>query len=125
MTLGPFKEVTIFGNLESILCVLFIEWRRSQQYSNLICVSIFPLIEDDNIKEILAKESGLPDENVEFAKVNQLYFFLNGTSPHQNISILDVQTSLLWNGNPTTCNDFPLNSAQDGAMFFYRFVKNG
>lgn len=102
-----------------------IDWRRSQQYSYLICFSIFLSIENDNIKEIFAKESGLPEENIEFAKVNQLNFFLNGTSPHQNISILDVQTSLLWNGNPTTCNDFPLSSAQDGAMFFYRFVQIG
>lgn len=100
-----------------------IDWRRSLQCSYHIRFSIFPPIENDNIKEILAKESGLHEENIEFAKVNQLYFFLNGTSPHQNISILDVQTSLLWNGNPTTCNDFPLNSAQDGAMFFYRFVQ--
>lgn len=81
---------------------------------------IFSPLENDNIKTILSNESGLPEENIEFSKVSQLYFFLNGTFPHQNICILDIQSALLWNGNNTTCNEFPLSSAQDGAMFFYR-----
>lgn len=45
---------------------------------------------------------------------------VNGSFPHHSVSILEIQTSLLWNSNPTTLNEFPLSNSQDGVMFFYR-----
>ncbi|XP_055315105.1 ubiquitin carboxyl-terminal hydrolase 47 isoform X3 [Sitodiplosis mosellana] len=69
--------------------------------------------EKDNMKSVLSQHSGIPEENIEFAKVQ-------GTFPHHSVSILEIHTSLLWNSNPTTLNEFPLSNSQDGIMFFYR-----
>lgn len=48
---------------------------------------------------------------------------VNGTFPQHSVSTLEIQTGLLWNSNPTTLNEFPLNNLQDGQMFFFRFVE--
>ncbi|XP_031619612.1 ubiquitin carboxyl-terminal hydrolase 47 isoform X2 [Contarinia nasturtii] len=71
------------------------------------------IYEKDNMKSALSQHSGITEENVEFAKSQ-------GTFPNHNVSILEIHTSMLWNSNPTTLNEFPLSNSQDGIMFFYR-----
>lgn len=76
MTLGPFNEITIYGKFGS--------------NSGFFCQQIYQIIrrsfvlslhalEKDNMKSVLSQHSGIPEENIEFAKVNFLNYIFRKT----------------------------------------------
>ncbi|XP_062869246.1 ubiquitin carboxyl-terminal hydrolase 47 isoform X1 [Trichomycterus rosablanca] len=66
----------------------------------------------DELKEKLAEISGIPLENLEFAKGR-------GTFPC-DISVLEIHQDLDWNPKVSTLNVWPLYICDDGAVVFYR-----
>lgn len=64
MTLGSFNEVTIYGMLYLIFSVAF----------NGIIGNFAPIFiaDKDNMKSVLSQHSGIPEENIEFAKVSKI-----------------------------------------------------
>lgn len=65
MTLGPFNEITIYGK-----CIYILN-NRLISYSKPLLNTFFSLdLDKDNMKSLLSLHSGIPEENVEFAKVN-------------------------------------------------------
>lgn len=95
-------------------------------------------IENDTMRSSLLKLTDIPEENIEFAKVcimlltklekqklcknliRILFVQVMGTFPHHNMSVLEINTLLNWNSNPTSLTEFPLNNVSDGTMIFYR-----
>uniref|UniRef100_A0A8B9JMR0 Ubiquitin carboxyl-terminal hydrolase 47 n=1 Tax=Astyanax mexicanus TaxID=7994 RepID=A0A8B9JMR0_ASTMX len=66
----------------------------------------------DELKEKLSEMSGIPLENLEFAKGR-------GTFPC-DISVLEIHQDLDWNPKVSTLNVWPLYICDDGAVVFYR-----
>uniref|UniRef100_A0A668VF56 Ubiquitin carboxyl-terminal hydrolase 47 n=1 Tax=Oreochromis aureus TaxID=47969 RepID=A0A668VF56_OREAU len=66
----------------------------------------------EELKEKLSEISGIPLENLEFAKGR-------GTFPC-DISVLEIHQDLDWNPKVSTLNVWPLYICDDGAVVFYR-----
>ncbi|KAK0135371.1 Ubiquitin carboxyl-terminal hydrolase 47 [Merluccius polli] len=66
----------------------------------------------EELKEKLCEISGIPLENLEFAKGR-------GTFPC-DISVLEIHQDLDWNPKVSTLNVWPLYICDDGAVVFYR-----
>ncbi|KAJ8412867.1 hypothetical protein AAFF_G00104490 [Aldrovandia affinis] len=66
----------------------------------------------EELKEKLSELSGIPLENLEFAKGR-------GTFPC-DISVLEIHQDLDWNPKVSTLNVWPLYICDDGAVVFYR-----
>ncbi|KAJ3593031.1 hypothetical protein NHX12_005369 [Muraenolepis orangiensis] len=66
----------------------------------------------EELKEKLCEMSGIPLENLEFAKGR-------GTFPC-DISVLEIHQDLDWNPKVSTLNVWPLYICDDGAVVFYR-----
>uniref|UniRef100_A0A3B4VN34 Ubiquitin carboxyl-terminal hydrolase 47 n=1 Tax=Seriola dumerili TaxID=41447 RepID=A0A3B4VN34_SERDU len=66
----------------------------------------------EELKEKLSEMSGIPLENLEFAKGR-------GTFPC-DISVLEIHQDLDWNPKVSTLNVWPLYICDDGAVVFYR-----
>lgn len=65
------------------------------------------------MRQLISDISGIPIDNVEYAK-------LNGTFP-RTLSVLTVHNNLTWLASSTTVDKWPLNIAHDGNIFYYRF----
>ncbi|KAG7274443.1 hypothetical protein CRUP_033599 [Coryphaenoides rupestris] len=71
----------------------------------------------EELKEKLCEISGIPLENLEFAKGR-------GTFPC-DISVLEIHQDLDWNPKVSTLNVWPLYICDDGAVVFYRDSTEG
>ncbi|KAJ8315138.1 hypothetical protein KUTeg_007288 [Tegillarca granosa] len=121
------EDVPIFANWEvflqvldgpekmtcnSYLAIFVRRWRPS-------CFSIDPFQEIiltqqtvDELKQKLAEVSGIPEENIEYAKGR-------GTFPC-DVSLLEIHTDLDWSPYVTTLNTWPLYICDDGNVLYYR-----
>lgn len=70
--------------------------------------------ENVEMRQLISELSGIPLDNVEYAK-------LNGSFP-RTLSVLQVHNNLTWSATSTTVDKWPLNIAYDGNIFYYRFV---
>ena len=65
-----------------------------------------------HLKEQIAKASGIPLDNVMFAKAH-------GSFPCE-ISVLDLEDDLEWNPNVSSISSSPLSIYDDGAVLYYK-----
>ncbi|XP_025028279.1 ubiquitin carboxyl-terminal hydrolase 47 isoform X4 [Python bivittatus] len=96
----------------SQLAVLSRRWRPSEMKLDPFQEVVLESSSVDELKEKLSKISGIPSENIEFAKGR-------GTFPCE-ISVLEIHQDLDWNPKVSTLNVWPLYICDDGAVIFYR-----
>uniref|UniRef100_A0A8C9U9M2 Ubiquitin carboxyl-terminal hydrolase 47 n=1 Tax=Scleropages formosus TaxID=113540 RepID=A0A8C9U9M2_SCLFO len=96
----------------SQLAVLTRQWRPSRMKLELFQEVVLESSSVDELKEKLSELSGIPLENLEFAKGR-------GTFPC-DISVLEINQDLDWNPKVSTLNVWPLYISDDGAVVFYR-----
>uniref|UniRef100_A0A1W7RBZ2 Ubiquitin carboxyl-terminal hydrolase 47 n=1 Tax=Agkistrodon contortrix contortrix TaxID=8713 RepID=A0A1W7RBZ2_AGKCO len=96
----------------SQLAVLSRRWRPSEMKLDLFQEVVLESSSVDELKEKLNAISGIPSENIEFAKGR-------GTFPCE-ISVLEIHQDLDWNPKVSTLNVWPLYICDDGAVIFYR-----
>ncbi|KAK9410000.1 ubiquitin carboxyl-terminal hydrolase 47 [Crotalus adamanteus] len=96
----------------SQLAVLSRRWRPSEMKLDHFQEVVLESSSVDELKEKLNAISGIPSENIEFAKGR-------GTFPCE-ISILEIHQDLDWNPKVSTLNVWPLYICDDGAVIFYR-----
>uniref|UniRef100_A0A6J0TAK9 Ubiquitin carboxyl-terminal hydrolase 47 n=1 Tax=Pogona vitticeps TaxID=103695 RepID=A0A6J0TAK9_9SAUR len=96
----------------SQLAVLSRRWKPSEMKLDPFQEVVLESSSVDELKEKLSEISGIPLENVEFAKGR-------GTFPCE-ISVLEIHQDLDWNPKVSTLNVWPLYICDDGAVIFYR-----
>ncbi|KAK2527276.1 Usp47 [Columba livia] len=96
----------------SQLAVLSRRWRPSEMKLDSFQEVVLESSSVEELKEKLSEISGIPLENIEFAKGR-------GTFPC-DISILEIHQDLDWNPKVSTLNVWPLYICDDGAVIFYR-----
>ncbi|XP_015193746.1 ubiquitin carboxyl-terminal hydrolase 47 isoform X2 [Lepisosteus oculatus] len=96
----------------SQLAVLTRRWSPAQMKLEPFREAVLESSSVDELKEKLSEISGIPLENVEFAKGR-------GTFPC-DISVLEIHQDLDWNPKVSTLNVWPLYICDDGAVVFYR-----
>ncbi|XP_030650227.1 ubiquitin carboxyl-terminal hydrolase 47 isoform X2 [Chanos chanos] len=96
----------------SQLAVLTRRWRPSQMKLEPFQEVVLESSSVEELKEKLSELSGIPLENLEFAKGR-------GTFPC-DISVLEIHQDLDWNPKVSTLNVWPLYICDDGAVVFYR-----
>ncbi|EPY74169.1 ubiquitin carboxyl-terminal hydrolase 47 [Camelus ferus] len=96
----------------SQLAVLSRRWRPSQMKLDPFQEIVLESSSVDELREKLCEISGIPLEDIEFAKGR-------GTFPC-DISVLDIHQDLDWNPKVSTLNVWPLYICDDGAVIFYR-----
>ncbi|KAM3856783.1 ubiquitin carboxyl-terminal hydrolase 47 isoform 4-T4 [Vipera latastei] len=96
----------------SQLAVLSRRWRPSEMKLDPFQEVVLESSSVDELKEKLNAISGIPSENIEFAKGR-------GTFPCE-ISVLEIHQDLDWNPKVSTLNVWPLYICDDGAVIFYR-----
>ncbi|XP_063145544.1 ubiquitin carboxyl-terminal hydrolase 47 isoform X3 [Candoia aspera] len=96
----------------SQLAVLSRRWRPSEMKLDPFQEVVLESSSVDELKEKLSEISGIPSENIEFAKGR-------GTFPCE-ISVLEIHQDLDWNPKVSTLNVWPLYICDDGAVIFYR-----
>ncbi|KYO22017.1 ubiquitin carboxyl-terminal hydrolase 47 isoform C [Alligator mississippiensis] len=96
----------------SQLAVLSRRWRPSAMKLDSFQEVVLESSSVDELKEKLSEISGIPLENIEFAKGR-------GTFPC-DISVLEIHQDLDWNPKVSTLNVWPLYICDDGAVIFYR-----
>ncbi|OXB60407.1 hypothetical protein ASZ78_000813 [Callipepla squamata] len=96
----------------SQLAVLSRRWRPSEMKLDSFQEVVLESSSVDELKDKLSELSGIPLENIEFAKGR-------GTFPC-DISILEIHQDLDWNPKVSTLNVWPLYICDDGAVIFYR-----
>lgn len=120
-------EIAIFPNWEIFLEVLdkpdeltsmqqlaiyLRRWRPSTFTLDPFQEVVLSVQSVDELKQKISVVSGIPLENVEFAKGK-------GTFPCET-SVLEMHTDLDWNPQVTTLNVWPLYICDDGHVIFYR-----
>lgn len=121
------EDITIYANWEVFLEVLegpeqvkstsqlslFVRrWRTSTYKLEPFQEVILSQQTTEHLKEKLHELSGIPTENIEFAKAR-------GTFPC-DIPVLSIQTELDWNPQITSLSTWPLSICDDGSVIFYR-----
>ncbi|KAF4009021.1 hypothetical protein G4228_000018 [Cervus hanglu yarkandensis] len=96
----------------SQLAVLSRRWRPSEMKLDPFQEVVLESSSVDELREKLYEISGIPLEDIEFAKGR-------GTFPC-DISVLDIHQDLDWNPKVSTLNVWPLYICDDGAVIFYR-----
>ncbi|XP_051579628.1 ubiquitin carboxyl-terminal hydrolase 47-like isoform X1 [Myxocyprinus asiaticus] len=96
----------------SQLAVLTRRWCPSQMKLEPFREMVLESSSVEELKEKLSEMSGIPLENLEFAKGR-------GTFPC-DISVLEIHQDLDWNPKVSTLNVWPLYICDDGAVIFYR-----
>ncbi|ELV11214.1 Ubiquitin carboxyl-terminal hydrolase 47 [Tupaia chinensis] len=87
-------------------------WRPSEMKLDPFQEVVLESSSVDELREKLSEISGIPLEDIEFAKGR-------GTFPC-DISVLDIHQDLDWNPKVSTLNVWPLYICDDGAVIFYR-----
>ncbi|KAJ8777599.1 hypothetical protein J1605_014252 [Eschrichtius robustus] len=87
-------------------------WRPSEMKLDPFQEVVLESSSVDELREKLCEISGIPLEDIEFAKGR-------GTFPC-DISVLDIHQDLDWNPKVSTLNVWPLYICDDGAVIFYR-----
>uniref|UniRef100_A0A2K5SC67 Ubiquitin carboxyl-terminal hydrolase 47 n=1 Tax=Cebus imitator TaxID=2715852 RepID=A0A2K5SC67_CEBIM len=96
----------------SQLAVLSRRWKPSEMKLDPFQEVVLESSSVDELREKLSEISGIPLEDIEFAKGR-------GTFPC-DISVLDIHQDLDWNPKVSTLNVWPLYICDDGAVIFYR-----
>ncbi|XP_068947330.1 ubiquitin carboxyl-terminal hydrolase 47 isoform X4 [Petaurus breviceps papuanus] len=96
----------------SQLAVLSRRWRPSEMKLDPFQEVVLESSSVDELREKLCEISGIPLEDIEFAKGR-------GTFPC-DISVLEIHQELDWNPKVSTLNVWPLYICDDGAVIFYR-----
>ncbi|XP_072475524.1 ubiquitin carboxyl-terminal hydrolase 47 isoform X3 [Notamacropus eugenii] len=96
----------------SQLAVLSRRWRPSEMRLDPFQEVVLESSSVDELREKLCEISGIPLEDIEFAKGR-------GTFPC-DISVLEIHQDLDWNPKVSTLNVWPLYICDDGAVIFYR-----
>ncbi|XP_028914992.1 ubiquitin carboxyl-terminal hydrolase 47 isoform X3 [Ornithorhynchus anatinus] len=96
----------------SQLAVLSRRWKPSEMQLEPFQEVVLESSSVDELKEKLCEISGIPLEDIEFAKGR-------GTFPC-DISVLEIHQDLDWNPKVSTLNVWPLYICDDGAVIFYR-----
>ncbi|XP_059393729.1 ubiquitin carboxyl-terminal hydrolase 47 isoform X2 [Carassius carassius] len=96
----------------SQLAVLTRRWCPAQMKLEVFQEVVLESSGVEELKEKLSELSGIPLENLEFAKGR-------GTFPC-DISVLEIHQDLDWNPKVSTLNVWPLYICDDGAVIFYR-----
>ncbi|XP_026124247.1 ubiquitin carboxyl-terminal hydrolase 47 isoform X1 [Carassius auratus] len=96
----------------SQLAVLSRRWCPAQMKLEAFHEVVLESSSVEELKEKLSELSGIPLENLEFAKGR-------GTFPC-DISVLEIHQDLDWNPKVSTLNVWPLYICDDGAVIFYR-----
>ncbi|XP_063802500.1 ubiquitin carboxyl-terminal hydrolase 47 isoform X3 [Pseudophryne corroboree] len=96
----------------SQLSLLTKRWRPSQLTLDPFQEIVLETNSVDELREKICEISGLPMENLEFAKGR-------GAFPC-DISVLEIHQDLDWNPKVSTLNGWPLYISDDGAVIFYR-----
>ncbi|XP_036399322.1 ubiquitin carboxyl-terminal hydrolase 47 isoform X2 [Megalops cyprinoides] len=96
----------------SQLAILTRRWRPAHMKLEPFQEVVLESSSVDELKEKLSEISGIPLENLEFAKGR-------GTFPC-DISVLEIHQDLDWNPKVSTLNVWPLYICDDGAVVFYR-----
>ncbi|XP_052002272.1 LOW QUALITY PROTEIN: ubiquitin carboxyl-terminal hydrolase 47-like [Xyrauchen texanus] len=96
----------------SQLAVLTRRWCPAQMKLEPFREMVLESSSVEELKEKLSEMSGIPLENLEFAKGR-------GTFPC-DISVLEIHQDLDWNPKVSTLNVWPLYICDDGAVIFYR-----
>uniref|UniRef100_A0A8C8FTU7 Ubiquitin carboxyl-terminal hydrolase 47 n=1 Tax=Oncorhynchus tshawytscha TaxID=74940 RepID=A0A8C8FTU7_ONCTS len=96
----------------SQLAVLTRRWTPAQMKLEPFQEVVLESSSVEELKEKLSEISGVPLENLEFAKGR-------GTFPC-DISVLEIHQDLDWNPKVSTLNVWPLYICDDGAVVFYR-----
>ncbi|KAK7833394.1 hypothetical protein U0070_017393 [Myodes glareolus] len=96
----------------SQLAILSKRWRPSEMKLDPFQELVLESNSVDELREKLSEISGIPLEDIEFAKGR-------GTFPC-DISVLDIHQDLDWNPKVSTLNVWPLYICDDGAVIFYR-----
>ncbi|KAK7175788.1 hypothetical protein R3I93_000144 [Phoxinus phoxinus] len=96
----------------SQLAVLTRRWCPAQMKLESFREVVLESSSVEELKEKLSEMSGIPLENLEFAKGR-------GTFPC-DISVLEIHQDLDWNPKVSTLNVWPLYICDDGAVIFYR-----
>ncbi|XP_020857634.1 ubiquitin carboxyl-terminal hydrolase 47 isoform X3 [Phascolarctos cinereus] len=96
----------------SQLAVLSRRWRPSEMRLDPFQEVVLESSGVDELREKLCEISGIPLEDIEFAKGR-------GTFPC-DISVLEIHQDLDWNPKVSTLNVWPLYICDDGAVIFYR-----
>ncbi|KAK7169800.1 hypothetical protein R3I94_000134 [Phoxinus phoxinus] len=96
----------------SQLAVLTRRWCPAQMKLEAFREVVLESSSVEELKEKLSEMSGIPLENLEFAKGR-------GTFPC-DISVLEIHQDLDWNPKVSTLNVWPLYICDDGAVIFYR-----
>ncbi|XP_055755427.1 ubiquitin carboxyl-terminal hydrolase 47 isoform X3 [Salvelinus fontinalis] len=96
----------------SQLAVLTRRWTPAQMKLEPFREVVLESSSVEELKEKLSEISGVPLENLEFAKGR-------GTFPC-DISVLEIHQDLDWNPKVSTLNVWPLYICDDGAVVFYR-----
>uniref|UniRef100_A0A672LSQ4 Ubiquitin carboxyl-terminal hydrolase 47 n=1 Tax=Sinocyclocheilus grahami TaxID=75366 RepID=A0A672LSQ4_SINGR len=96
----------------SQLAVLTRRWCPAQMKLEAFREVVLESSSVEELKEKLSELSGIPLENLEFAKGR-------GTFPC-DMSVLEIHQDLDWNPKVSTLNVWPLYICDDGAVIFYR-----
>ncbi|XP_056658055.1 ubiquitin carboxyl-terminal hydrolase 47 isoform X4 [Monodelphis domestica] len=96
----------------SQLAVLSRRWRPTDMRLDPFQEVVLESSSVDELREKLCEISGIPLEDIEFAKGR-------GTFPC-DISVLEIHQDLDWNPKVSTLNVWPLYICDDGAVIFYR-----
>ncbi|XP_014888742.1 ubiquitin carboxyl-terminal hydrolase 47 isoform X1 [Poecilia latipinna] len=96
----------------SQLAILTRKWNPATMKLGPFQEAILESSSVEELKEKLSEMSGIPMENLEFAKGR-------GTFPC-DISVLEIHQDLDWNPKVSTLNVWPLYICDDGAVVFYR-----
>uniref|UniRef100_A0A674F3F3 Ubiquitin carboxyl-terminal hydrolase 47 n=1 Tax=Salmo trutta TaxID=8032 RepID=A0A674F3F3_SALTR len=96
----------------SQLAVLTRRWTPAQMKLEPFQEVVLESSSVEELKEKLSEISGIPLENLDFAKGR-------GTFPC-DISVLEIHQDLDWNPKVSTLNVWPLYICDDGAVVFYR-----
>ncbi|XP_074086422.1 ubiquitin carboxyl-terminal hydrolase 47 isoform X2 [Macrotis lagotis] len=96
----------------SQLAVLSRRWRPAEMRLDPFQEVVLESSSVDELRERLCEISGIPLEDIEFAKGR-------GTFPC-DISVLEIHQDLDWNPKVSTLNVWPLYICDDGAVIFYR-----
>uniref|UniRef100_A0A673MCG6 Ubiquitin carboxyl-terminal hydrolase 47 n=1 Tax=Sinocyclocheilus rhinocerous TaxID=307959 RepID=A0A673MCG6_9TELE len=96
----------------SQLAVLTRRWCPAQMNLEAFREVVLESSSVEELKEKLSELSGIPLENLEFAKGR-------GTFPC-DMSVLEIHQDLDWNPKVSTLNVWPLYICDDGAVIFYR-----
>ncbi|XP_058838684.1 ubiquitin carboxyl-terminal hydrolase 47 isoform X2 [Topomyia yanbarensis] len=93
---------------ENDVVVLVRRWHPSEMKLGKFQEVILPA--ESELTSTLSKISGIPEENLEYTKVEV----------RDTLSVLQIHNSLRWTSTPIRTNDYTEHMIQDGAIFYCR-----